>query len=79
MKNYENLKNAFSKIGHKMSMRRVPTKIFGVSQFYYRKFVKNFFAIGDPKNRRFWVFFQKSMSEISAKWEKRYFLRSRFF
>ena len=51
MKKYENLKNAFSKIGHKMSMGRVPTKIFGVSEFFYRKFVKkNFRGRGPQKS-----------------------------
>ena len=46
------LKNVFSKISHKMSMGRVPTN-FGVSDFFYRKFVKINFAAGDPKNCRF--------------------------
>ena len=42
---------AFSKIGPKMSMRRVPTKIFGVSGFFYRKFVKkNFRGRGPQKS-----------------------------
>ena len=51
MKKYENLKNAFSKIGHKMSMGRVPTEIFGVSEFFYRKFVKkNFRGRGPQKS-----------------------------
>ena len=51
MKKNENLKNAFSKIGPKMSMRRVPTKIFGVSEFFYRKFVKkNFRGRGPQKS-----------------------------
>ena len=51
MKKYENLKNSFSKIGHKMSMGRVPTKIFGVSEFFYRKFVKkNFRGRGAQKS-----------------------------
>ena len=30
----------FSRIGPKMSMERVQTKIFGESEFFYRKFVK---------------------------------------
>ena len=60
-------------------MGTVPTKIFGVSEFFYRKFVKNIFEIGDPKNRGFWAFFQKSMSEISANWDKTCVLCCRFF
>ena len=51
MKKNENLKNVFSKIGPKMPMRRVPTKIFGVSEFFYRKFVKkNFRGRGPQKS-----------------------------
>ena len=148
-KKYENLKNAFSKICHKMSMGKVPTNIFRVREFFYRKFVKNnfrgrgpqkstilpffkkyrlfsfhmfsreittkisktlfrkyaikcrwggyrlkffvclsffieslskiIFEVGDPKNRRFWAFFQKSMSEISVRGEKTCSLCCRFF
>ena len=79
MKKNENLKNAFSKIGHKMSMGRVPTAIFGVSEFYIESLSKKFCAVGDPKNRRFWAFFQKPMSEISVSGEKTCFLSCRFF
>ena len=79
MKKYENLKMAFSKKGPKMSMGRVPIEIFGVSKLFFRNFVKKIFEVGDPKNRRFWAFFQKLMSEISANWEKTCFLRPRFF
>ena len=51
MKKNENVKNGFSKIGHKMSMGWVPTKIFGVSEFFYRKFVKkNFRGRGPQKS-----------------------------
>ena len=66
MKKNENLKNAFSKIVHKMSMGRVPTKIFGVFEFFYRKFVKKKSRPGTPKIDGFEFFFQKSMSEISV-------------
>ena len=69
----------FSKIGHKMPMGRVLTKIFGVSEFFYRKFVKNNFRGRGPENRRFCAFFQKSMSEISANSEKTCFSCCRFF
>ena len=71
----KNLQNAFSNIGHKMSMGRVPTKIFGVSEFFYRKFVKN-----NLRYRRFWAFFQNSILEIFTNWEKHVFFEaSNFF
>ena len=79
MKKNENLKNAFSKIGPKMPMGRVPTKIFGVSEFFIESLSKKIFEVGDPKNRRFWAFFQKSMSEISANSEKTCFSCCQFF
>ena len=42
---------AFSTMGPKMSTRRVPTEIFGVSGFFYRKFVKkNFRGRGPQKS-----------------------------
>ena len=47
--------------------------------FFIESLSKNIFEVGDPKNRRFWAFFQKSMSEISANWEKTCFLCCRFF
>ena len=47
--------------------------------FFIESLSKKNFAVGDPKNRRFWAFFQKSMSEISAKWEKTCFSCCRFF
>ena len=59
MKKYENLKNAFSKIGHKMSMGRVPTKIFGVSEFFYRKFVEKNFRGRGPQKSTFLGLFSK--------------------
>ena len=47
----KNLKNAFSIIGHKMSMGRPLTKVFGVPEFFYRKFVKkNFRGRGPQKS-----------------------------
>ena len=62
-----------------MSMGRVPTKIFGVSEFFIESLSKIIFEVGDPKNRRFWAFFQKWMFEIPANWEKTCFLCCRFF
>ena len=47
--------------------------------FFIESLSKNIFEVGDPKNRRFWAFFQKSMSEISANWEKTCFSCCRFF
>ena len=53
----KNLKNAFSKIRHKMSMGRSPTKIFSVSKFFYRNFVeKNFRGRGPQKSTFFGLF-----------------------
>ena len=40
---------AFSRIGPKMSMGRVPIEIFGVSEFFYRKFVKKKFRGRGPQ------------------------------
>ena len=47
--------------------------------FFIESLSRKIFEVGDPKNRRFWAFFQKSMSEISANWEKTCFLCCRFF
>ena len=59
MKKNENLKNAFSKIGPKMPMGRVPTKIFGVSEFFYRKFVKKKFRDRGPEKSTILGLFSK--------------------
>ena len=76
----KNLKNVFSNIGPKMSMGRPPTKIYFLPEFFYPKFDKNIFVVGDLKIRRFLAFFHKSMSEISvSSWEKTCFLCCRFF
>ena len=45
------------------------SKFLVCRSFFYRNFVKKNFEVGDPKNRRFWAFFQKSILEISAMWE----------
>ena len=51
MKKNENLKNAFSRIGPKMPMGRVPTKIFGVSELFLSKVCqKNFRGRGPQKS-----------------------------
>ena len=62
-----------------MSVGRSPTEIFWESEFFYRKFVKKVFEVGGPKNRLFWAYFQKLMSEISTGLEKVCFLRPRFY
>ena len=59
MKKYENLHSVFSKIGPKMSMGRVPTKIFDVSEFFYRKFVKKNFRGRGPQKSTILGFFSK--------------------
>ena len=47
--------------------------------FFIESLSKKIFEVGDPKNRRFWAFFQNSMSEISANSEKTCFSCCRFF
>ena len=47
--------------------------------FFIESLSKKIFEVGVPKNRRFWAFFQKSMSEISANSEKTCFSCCRFF
>ena len=75
----KNLKNAFSNIGPKISMGRSPAEMFFYGSFFIESLSKKIFEVGDPKNRRFWAFFQKSMSEISANSEKTCFSCCRFF
>ena len=55
----KNLQNAFSNISYKMSMGRVPTKIFGVSEFFYRKFVEKNFRGRGPQKSTFLSLFSK--------------------
>ena len=51
---------AFSKKGLKMSMGRPPTEIFGVSEFFYRNFVKKIFrGRGGKKSTIFLGLFSK--------------------
>ena len=72
-------KMGFSRIGPKMSMGRVPTKIFDESEFFYRKFVKKIFRGRGPQKSTILGLFQKSILEISANWEKTSFSRPRLF
>ena len=45
------LKNAFSIFGHKMSMGRVSTEIFGVPEFFIESLSKKIFEVGYPQIR----------------------------
>ena len=49
----------FSRRGPKMSRRRVPTEIFGVSKFFYRKFVEKKFRGRGPQKSTFLGLFSK--------------------
>ena len=52
-------KMAFSRRGPKMSRRRVPTEIFGVSEFFHRKFVEKKFRGRGPQKSTFLGLFSK--------------------
>ena len=54
-------------------------KFLGCRSLFIKSFSKTIFAVGDLKNRHFWAFFQKWMSEISVRGEKTCFLCCRFF
>ena len=69
----QNLKNTFSKIGHNMSMGRSPTEIVFVLEFFYRKFVKKNFAVGDPKIDDFGPFFKTRCPKFLPIRKKRIF------
>ena len=73
MKKNENLKNVFSKIGHKMSMGRVPTKIFSVSEFFIESLSKKFSRSGTPKIDDFEPFFKNRCPEFLPIEKKRVF------
>ena len=75
----QNLKNGFSKIGSKMSMGRVPTKIFCASEFFYRKFVKKNFCGRGPQKSTILGLFSKINVRNFCQLGKTYFLRPRFF
>ena len=68
----EKSKTAFSKMEPKMSLRRVPTKIFGVSEFFYRKFAKYNFR-GRTKIDDFGAFFKNRYSKFLQPGKKRVF------
>ena len=61
-------------------MRRVPTKIFGVLEFFYRKFVKNKFSrSGTPKIDYFGPFFKNRCPKFLPTRKKRVFRLADFF
>ena len=55
----KNLHDAFSKKGVKMSRGRVPTEFFGVSDFFYRKFVEKTFRGRGPQKSTILGLFSK--------------------
>ena len=69
----------FRKQGLKCRWGGSRPKFLVCPSFFIESLSKKNFEVGDPKNRRFWAFFQKSMSEISANWEKTCFSCCRFF
>ena len=75
----KNIKNVFSKKGHKIPMRRPPTEISGDPYFFYRKLLKKQFRGQGPPIDDLGPLFQKSKPEISANSEKPCFLCCRFF
>ncbi len=76
----QNLKNGFSKIRPKMPMGRVATKIFGVSECLYRKFVKkNFSRLGTPKIDNSGPFFKNRCPKFLPTGKKRIFRVADFF
>ena len=73
-------KIAFSRRRPKMSRRRVPTEIFGVSEFFYRKFVeKKFRGRGPQKSTFFGAFFKNQSSKFLPTRKKRVFCVADFF
>ena len=72
-------KMVFRKKGIKSRWGGPRSKFLVSLNFFIEILWKKIFGVGDPKNRRIWGFFQKSMSEISANWEKTCFSCCRFF
>ena len=71
---------AFSRIGTKMSMGMVQTKIFGESEFFHRKFVnKKFSRSGTPKIDDFGPFFKNKCPKFLPTRKKRVFRVADFF
>ena len=77
--NNKNLKNVFSKIRLKISMGRSPTEIFGLSKFFYRKFVKKNFRGRGPEKSTILGLFSKMDVRNFCQGGKTCFLCCRFF
>ena len=74
-----NLQTLFSKIRHKMSMRRSPTEIFDVSKFFYRKFVKKKFRGRGPEKSTILGLFSKIDVRNFCQLGKNVFFETSFF
>ena len=75
----KNLKNAFSKIRLKISMGRSPTEIFGLSKFFYRKFVKKNFRGRGPEKSTILGLFSKIDVRNFCQLGKNVFFETSFF
>ena len=75
----KNLQNAFSNKGYKLSMGRVPTKIFGVSEFFYRNFAKKNFRDRGPKKSTIFSLFSKIDVRNFCHLGKNVFFEASFF
>ena len=62
-----------------MSMGRVATEIFGVSEFFYRKFVKNHFRGRGPQKSKFLDLFSKMDVRNFCHLGKKMFFETSFF
>ena len=63
----------------KMSTRRIPSEIFGLSEFFYRMFVEKKFRVPGPEKSTFLDFFQKSILGILSSGKNRVFCVVDFF
>ena len=70
---------AFSKKGLKMSMGRPPTEIFGVSEFFYRNFVKKIFRGRGAKKSTILALFSKIDPRNFDQLGKSVFFETSFF
>ena len=73
MRKYENLKNAFSKIGSKMSMGRSPTANFFPGVFLSKVCQKKFSRSGTSKIDDFGPFFKNRCPKFLPTGKKRVF------
>ena len=70
---------AFSKIRHKIQMRRPPNIIFGVPEFFYRKFVKKNFRGRGPQKSMILGLFSKIDPRNFCQLGKSVFFETSFF